>query len=319
MQPLLCVSLALSCLALADASSVWNNNAFGARQNKGRADTYNLDFVTGMAASRVHTDILWMITSDERDNYLFAVDVNTADEVAWFNVSSVAAYDWEDLTYGPCIDDCQASAGACGPKVTPKRYCIYIGDIGSHYIDGAHNIVYMVREPTDLGPRTAGQIYMAEIAIADRLRFTWSEPDAETLMLAPDGRLFVMSKVDTGRAMIAEVPPAGWGNNTVALDEANSGIMKIYSRHFDPQGGSISPAGNEMILVCEEDVFYYTISDGDYIKAINYQTPQAIRSYVPMYDAEAIDWLANSTGFYTYSLGKNQYIYYYPRADGVVG
>merc|ERR1712110_57171 len=285
MQPLLCVSLALCCLALADASSVWNNNAFGARQNKGRANTYNLDFVTGMAASRVHSDILWMITSDERDNYLFAVDVNTADEVAWFNVSSVAAYDWEDLTYGPCIDDCQASAGACGPKVTPKRYCIY----------------------------------MAEIDIADRLRFTWSEPDAETLMLAPDGRLFVMSKVDTGRAMIAEVPPAGWGNNTVALDEANSGIMKIYSRHFDPQGGSISPAGNEMILVCEEDVFYYTISDGDYIKAINYQTPQAIRSYVPMYDAEAIDWLANSTGFYTYSLGKNQYIYYYPRADGVVG
>lgn len=297
----LCASLWLSVHSAEVAT-----NLFGNRVAKGQASTYNLNYITGMAASRVHKDVVYMVTSDDRDNYLMAVDVNTGVEVAWFNVSKTRSWDWEDLAYGGCADD-----GAAPP---PAPQCIYIADIGSHGRDGAHDVIYMIREPQSLGPMD-GSVYQAEISVSATLTFSWGEPDAETLMVAPDASLYVMSKAAGGRAMIAQIPSAGWTDGKVqVINESNTGIMKVYTAYNDPQGGDISPSGNEMIIVGEAATWYYSVAGGDYIGAVRTQVPQRVASYVAVQDTEAVTWAPDASGFYTYAVGDNQLIYFYPRS-----
>jgi len=220
------------------------------------------------------------------------------------------------MAYGPCVDDC--GNGACGPGKAVSRYCIYVADIGNHGSGGAHNIVYMIREPTSIGDGSS--VFMDNITVADKLTFSWSEDDAESLFITPDGQLYVVSKVDTGRAMLAKIPSNGWGNNHVVIDENNSGILKLFTDHHDPQGASLSPDGTELLLVGEEGCWYYSVPNMDFINAVNTQVPQSVATYMPVDDTEAITWDAEGKGFYVFARGKNQYIYYYPRANpGVVG
>jgi len=294
-----------------------SNHDFGNRVLKGQVTNPDLNYITGIAASQLHKNILWMATSREAQNALYAVDVDSGKEVAVFNLTDAAGYDWEDLAYGPCVDDC--ANNACGAGKPVSRYCIYIADVGNHGNDGAHDKVYMVREPDNVGDGQS--VMMGNISVVDDLTFSWSEPDAETLMVSPEGQLYVMSKIDGGRAMLAQIPDSGWGGNHVVIDETKTGIMKVLTSHHDPQGGAISPGGTEMIIACEDDVYYYSITDGDYINAVRTQIPQRIANYVKVRDNEAIAWAPEAKGIYTFARNKNQFIYYYHRAtsSNVVG
>jgi len=292
--------------------------AFGPRVVKAQASSYNLAYTTGMAASKVHKDVVWMITSDYNEPYIFAVDVNTGNEIAAFNVSGAPGYDWEDLAYGPCKDDC--SNGTC--NASANRYCLYIADIGIGYTNsgGARNIVYMVREPTNVGDGSG--LMLSNVTVVDKLMFSWSEGDAESLFITPSASLFVMSKVLGGRAFLASIPASAWGVKTpVPLDEANAGVLKMSTPHYDPQGASLSPDGKELLIVGEQGLWYYNVPDMDYIKAINTELPQYVSTYIPIPDTECVAWDADAKGFFTFAKGKATYLYYYPRSanTGVVG
>merc|ERR1711879_194879 len=141
-------------------------------------------------------------------------------------VTGASAYDWEDLAYGPCADECRGR-DSCG---TVTKYCLYIADIGDHDHDGAHDVIYMVREPTNV-PRD-GTVLKADTPVVDKLTFSWTELDAETLMVTPNGQLYVVSKIDTGRGMIAQIPDSAWGS-TIVLDMGKTGILKIETTHHD--------------------------------------------------------------------------------------
>jgi len=291
--------------------------AFGPRVNKAQGTARHERGITGMVASRTQQDIVWMVTSNSAHPELYAVDITTGKEVAWFNVTGAPGYDWEDLAYGPCVDDC--GNGACGVGKPVSRYCIYIADIGNHHGDGgAHNVIYMIREPTDIGNRNG--VFMANVTVVDKLTFSWSEEDAESLFITPEGQLYVISKVETGRAMLANIPSNGWGDNHVVINENNSGILKLFTTHHDPQGASLSPDGTELLLIGEEGCWYYSIPNGDFINTVNTHVPQSVATYVPVSNAEAITWDAEGKGFYTFANGINEYLYYYPRANpGVIG
>ena len=292
-----------------------STNVFGNRVTKGKVTEHDLNHITGGALSRVHKDLMWMVGNAK--NELYAVDINTGKMIGSFPVSGAPKWDWEDLAYGPCMDDC--TNNRCGAGKPVARYCIYVADIGGHGGSGGHakNIIYMVREPDDLGVKD-GTILMVSypLPVVDQLEFTWSERDAETLMISPDARLFIISKTSTGHSLMAEIPgvvPA-WGSHGVNLDLENNVRLNLSTTHHDPMGGAISPGGTEMILTCQDDVFYYSITDGDYINAVRTQPPQHVSSYVSHKNTEAITWDPQAKGFYLYASGSNEHIYYYPRA-----
>ncbi|KAK3800188.1 hypothetical protein RRG08_055809, partial [Elysia crispata] len=228
--------------------------------------------------------------------------------VATFLVQGAQNFDWEDIAYGPCVDDCRQMA--CGVNTVPSRFCLYISDTGSHGGVGAADVIYMVREPSALND--------SSLPVVDKLTFSWSEPDAESLFITPDARLFIISKVYTGRAMIAQLPDSGWGS-TVTLDLANTGIMKVTTTHNDPQGADLSPDGKELLFVAEEEVFYYSVPDGEFIKAVRTTVPESLYSYIRVPNTEGIAWTPDGKGFHVIARGDNPYIYYYAKDDASTG
>ncbi|GFR99407.1 PE-PGRS family protein [Elysia marginata] len=278
------------------------------------------------------------------------VTASYAGKVATFTIQGAPNFDWEDIAYGPCVDDCrQAPCSAnvvpqrfclirrrinlfcssanvvpqrfclftrcinlfsSSANVVPKRFCLYIADTGDHGGAGAADVIYMVREPTALNDST--------LPVVDKLTFSWSEEDAESLFVTPDARLFIISKVSTGRAMLAQLPASGWGS-TVTLDLGNTGILKVTTTHGDPQGADLSPDGTELLIVAEEEVFYYNVPDGDFINAVRTTIPKSVYTYVREPNTEGISWTPDGKGFFVIPRGDNPYVYYYAKDDASAG
>jgi len=276
---------------------------FSHRVAQGKVTDDDIDEASGLAVSRLHDDVMYTHNDKGGQNRLFAVQISSGQRLATLTIDNVANYDWEDLTYGPCVDDCQT--GKCSSTVIPGRYCIYISDTGDHGGDGSKNNVYMVREPAVLQDST--------LDVVDTLRFSWTEPDCETLMLTPSGQLYVVSKVKGQNAKIAHLPMSAWGGVRVAVNMSETGSVKVKTSHSDPQGGDISPDGTEMLLVFEEEVYYSFSPDGDFIKTVRTDQPQSITSYQRVKSTEAIAWDPKGQCFYTIAEGKHQTIYYYSR------
>ncbi|XP_012946250.1 uncharacterized protein LOC106013922 [Aplysia californica] len=277
---------------------------FGSRVLKGTVTHHNIEETSGLAVSRVHADVIYAHNDKGDSSRFYAININGGNKLATFDIRHAQNYDWEDMAVGPCADDC-ASPGACSAEVRPKRYCLYLADTGDHDGAGAMNKIYMVREPSVLRS--------GEVDLINTLQFSWTEQDAETLMIDPTGQLYVVSKIHGGRAVLAKIPSSAWGGPRVALDQAHSGTLKLTTSHNDPQGGDISPDGKEMLLVCEDDVYHYNVANLDYVKAVNSQIPQRIASYSREHSTEAIAWSPNGSGFYTLPEGKDEKLYFYPK------
>lgn len=93
-----------------------------------------IDEASGIAASRIHKDIIYTHNDGGDTTRLFAVDVNDGSLVATLGISGADHYDWEDIAIGPCPDNSS---------------CIYIADAG-HSSSRKVNMIYMVPEPAVL-------------------------------------------------------------------------------------------------------------------------------------------------------------------------
>ena len=279
---------------------------FSSRQALGTVTDDVIDEASGLAVSRDHSDVMYTHNDKGGQNRIFAVQISSGVRLATFFINNVTNYDWEDLTYGPCVDDCSSGRSCSSTSPPPGRYCIYISDTGDHHGDGSRNNVYMVREPAVLQDG-------ARLDVVDTLMFSWEGPDCETLMITPAGQLYVVSKVKQQKAKIAQLPMSAWGGPRVALDMSQTAEVDVITSHNDPQGGDISPDGTEMLLVFEEEVYYLFSADGDFVKAVNSQTPQRVSNYERVESTEAIAWDVRGQGFYTIAEGKGQTIYYYSK------
>lgn len=102
---------------------------------------------SGLAASRIHKNILYTHNDGGDTTRLFAVDLTTGSLVATIGISGADHYDWEDIAMGPCPDNSS---------------CIYIADAG-HSSSRKVNMIYMVPEPVVVMDQT--------ITVASKLPF----------------------------------------------------------------------------------------------------------------------------------------------------
>ncbi|XP_059169084.1 uncharacterized protein LOC131950898 [Physella acuta] len=282
---------------------------FGPRQTKVQISDENIKEASGLALSRVHPNVAYTHNDRGDVSRFFAIDLSTGNTVATFYVNNATNTDWEDMAYGPCFDDCRS--GTCSADVKPSRYCLYIADIGDNGGHGAADVIYAVQEPASLQD--------GSVDLVGVLRFNWTEPDAETLLLSPDGRFFIVSKVSGGQAKISQLPATAWNSGSVVdLDESKMATLQINTTSNDPQGGDISPDGKQLLLIAEHNIYYFGVPDGDYIKAFENQPPSAVDTYDRVKDSEGIAWAPDQLGFYIIPEGKNISVYYYPRENDVV-
>jgi hypothetical protein len=152
--------------------------AYAAPMQTGTVDVSGLDALSGLAASRAQSDIVFVHNDHDRP-VVYAIDLEGRLH-ARITLEGAMATDIEDIAVGPCGD----------------QTCVFLGDIGDNGATRGEYAVLRFTQPSV--PASPGSTAMT--ATFERYRFTYEDGshNAESLMVAPDGNLYIVSKLAPG-------------------------------------------------------------------------------------------------------------------------
>ena len=217
-----CLSI-VSVVALSMAAVVSNADA----QCRASGDVIRvpkLAEASGIAASHRTPDRLWAINdSGEPVIYALSSQGSVAGEI---HLTGASVEDWEALAVGPC----------------PNGECLYVGDIGDNGARRMHITIYRLGEPAGVNERVA----MSEVFHAT---YPDGPQDAEALMVTPDGRLYVVTKGETGSVALYRFPRELTAGASMRLERVGrprgADASKQRERVTD---AAVSPDGAWMVL-----------------------------------------------------------------------
>ncbi len=200
---------------------------------------------SGLAASLVTPGRLWA-HNDSGKPELVALDAK-GTETGRVSLSGATVEDWEAIASAPCGN------GAC----------LYVGDIGDNEAKRKEIIVYRVPEPAKAG----GSISADGVF---RASYPDGAHDAETLLAAPDGTLFVVTKGETGPVGLYRFPRNLQEGTTMRLERVGAPLSNKSSAGMRVTDGAISRDGSWVVLRTSETLTFYRASEflkGDFRQA----------------------------------------------------
>ena len=205
---------------------------------KGKLTRVNgLPEASGVAVSRRTPGRLWT-HNDSGDPMIFALDT-AGTVVGRVQVTGAKVEDWEAIAVGPC----------------PGGSCVYIADIGDNDANRKQVTIYRFPEPASADGTTA---------VKDTFQVTYPDGahDAETLLVAPDGRLFIVTKGDTGAVALYRVPGELRPGSTHRLERVGkpraSGKGAEGERVTD---GAVSADGRWVVLRSKQRLWFYRATE----------------------------------------------------------
>jgi hypothetical protein len=189
---------------------------------------------SGVALSRRVPGRLWT-HNDSGQPVLFMLDAR-GGVTGRIQLSGATVVDWEAV-----------SAGAC-----PTGSCLYVGDIGDNNAERDHITVYRLTEP--------GDTPSSPVAVeAFQARYPDGAHDAETLLVTPDGGLYIVTKGSTGPVAIYRFPgdprPDG---RTVQLQRIGQPRSSGPGRRGEQiTDGAVAPDGARVVLRTHEALYFY--------------------------------------------------------------
>jgi hypothetical protein len=191
---------------------------------------------SGVAVSRRVPGRLWVL-NDSGQPLLFALDAR-GSVTGRISVPGAVVEDWEAVSVGPC----------------PAGSCVYVADIGDNEASRRRVTIYRVPEP---GPADGS----ARAADAFHATYPDGAHDAETLLVTPDARLFVVTKGNTGPVTLYAFPRELHAGETTRLerisrlgDEASAADTRITD-------GSVSQDGRWVVLRTGDALRFYDASE----------------------------------------------------------
>jgi len=191
---------------------------------------------SGLTTSRASADRLYAI-NDSGTPAIFALDAKGA-VVSRIQVSGAAVDDWEAI-----------GAGAC-----PSGTCLYIADIGDNNARRTRVTIYRMPEPAGGG----------SIAVSDVFHATYPDGphDAETLLVTPDGDLFIVTKGETGPVGLYKFPRELRTGTTHTLERIGETVGSRVSGRADRiTDGAVSPDGKWVALRTRTHVTFHRLAD----------------------------------------------------------
>lgn len=152
--------------------------AYGAPMQSGTVEPSELNALSGVATSHSQPDIIFAHNDHERA-VVYALDVQGKLH-AKITLESAMATDIEDIATGPC----------------GTQRCVFLADVGDNAAQRREYSILQFVEPTV--PAMPGSTAMT--ATFERYRFTYEDGshNAESLMVSPDGTLYVVTKLAPG-------------------------------------------------------------------------------------------------------------------------
>jgi hypothetical protein len=195
----------------------------------------DLPEASGLAMSRTTPGRLWT-HNDSGAPVLFALDANgrVAGRVT---VNSASVEDWEAIASGPC-----ASAS-----------CLFVGDIGDNDAKRAHITVYRLSEPA--AP--------TGVALAEAFHATYPDGahDAESLIVAPDGSLLVVTKGDTGPVAVYRFPRELKSGTPMKLERVGKPLVAKPAVRQRVTDAAISRDGRSIVLRTNHELIFYSAAE----------------------------------------------------------
>jgi hypothetical protein len=196
----------------------------------------DLPEASGVALSRRTPGRLWA-HNDSGEAVLVALDAR-GSVTGRVRVSGVKVDDWEAVAVGPC----------------PGGSCIYIADIGDNAARRKRITIHRVSEPSSEGT----------VAVRDTFHATYPDGahDAETLLVAPDGGLFIVTKGETGSIGLYRFPRELRPGATHQLERVGkpraAGKASETERITD---GAVSPDGTWVVLRTRRGFAFHRAAD----------------------------------------------------------
>lgn len=188
---------------------------------------------SGIAASRRIPDRLWAV-NDSGEPVIYAL--NSRGSVAGeIRLSGADVVDWEAIAVGSC------ASGSC----------LYVGDIGDNNASRPHITIYRLPEPTSASEGSA-QTEVFHATYPD------GPQDAESLVATPDGRLYVVTKGETGAVALYRFPRDMRPGTSVQLERVGQPRESIKSTRNDRvTDAAASPQGDWIVLRTNRALTFY--------------------------------------------------------------
>lgn len=258
---------------------------YGSILDVGEIETTRLVEASGLAVSRVSSDVLWSHNDSRGGARLFAFD-NEGTDLGAFDLPGTFAFDWEDIAAGP------------GPDGTGKY--LYVGDIGDNFaIRGGQITVYRV---PDADPASLDKEFTEVVALP--YRYPDGAHNAEAIFIDPiEPALYVVTK-DKAQASIFRGPLEPTGN------EAALELVATLFLDAEVSGGDISWDGRVIALRGYQTVWMWNRPTGASVgDAFNTEPCTAPSPEERQGEAIAFD---AGLGYWTVSEGKGATIHAVP-------
>ena len=194
-----------------------------------------LSEASGIAASRRVAGRLW--AHNDGEPVLYALDAHGA-VTGRVQVTGAKMEDFEAIAVGPC----------------GTASCLYLGDIGDNEAKRKRITVYRLPEPESASGSSA---------VAEAFHGTYPDGahDAETLLIAGDGRVYVVTKGDTGPIAIYRFPAALRAGAAVALERVGAPASTRPGSELRVTDGAVSPDGQWAVLRTGSSLAFYRAAD----------------------------------------------------------
>lgn len=266
--------------------------AYGTPARTGTVGVAALDSLSGLAVSRLQPDIIFTHNDHDRP-IVYALDLQ-GREHAQITLANATGTDFEDIAIGPC--------GA--------TTCVYLGDIGDN---NAQRTEYAVlRFPLPTVPAAPGATAMSPAY--ERFAFVYEDGshNAEGLMVAPDGTIYVVTKVapGTGGRVPASGPssvyrlPASMTTTSVAKATKVATLTVPAGSDLAASAAAAHPCGLGFLLRTYDKVYEFTVPSGMGFEAAFTATPKVVATPTEP-QSEGIDYRADGRGFLTSGEGAS--------------
>ena len=182
---------------------------------------------SGMAFGRA---LLWL-HNDSGDPALIALD-HSGQQVGRVSVTGATVDDWEGLATAPC----------------GKERCLFVGDIGDNNASRKQVTVYRVPEPSKPGGSASAEAFHAT--------YPDGPQDAEALLAAPDGGLFIVTKGETSPVRVYKFPRELRAGTTVRLERVGE-LKPVQQQTERVTDGAFSPDGRWVVLRTRRALTFY--------------------------------------------------------------
>jgi hypothetical protein len=190
---------------------------------------------SGLALSQRIPGHLW--THNDSDQPILFILDGRGSMTGRVRLAGATVVDWEAVAVGPC----------------PTGSCIFVGDIGDNNARRERITVYRLTEPPGANTTVPAEAFHAT--------YPDGPHDAETLLVAPEGSIYIVTKGSTGPVALYRFP-RGPSGNVVRLERV--GTPRSPGRVADDQeitDGAVSPDGARIVLRTHQALFFYRTSE----------------------------------------------------------